>query len=643
MPDRLSTRRLKSVAPSQAARTAAQSQGSTGRLPLLAMVAAVLLTFWPVVTSEFTTWDDDILIWTNRTFNPPTLHSLWIWWTTANDRMWNPAVETLRGLMALATTVSRDPVTATHLNPYLFHAANLFIHLGTTLIVYQILRLLRFAGWPACAGAMVFGIHPLQVEPVAWVSALKDVLCGVFAMGAIWLYLRSRGFRPTGKGDEAELRIDGPRWCYWLAAVLFLFATFSKPTAAVLPLTVLALAYLRWDRPPRRIWLDVLFWLVLAIPGMVITRLAQPASPESFAPLWQRPLVATDAMAFYLAKLVWPASLTIDYGRRPAVIFSHEWAYWTWILPVGLALVLGLLGRRGRTLTIGAIIFLIPILPVLGLVSFDFQQSSTVADRYVYLSFLGVAICVAWTMQRLGKRSAVVAWIVIALLGVRSWCQTWHWRNSMALFTHALELNPTSAAALVNLGVAYDGMGDIPTEIDYLNRAIAVRPELPQAYLGLGVAMVKEGKWDQAAEVYRRGFAVQPKRIADEVTRLSGDYGKTSQPIYAAEYGKLAVELRPDSPAAHLNYGGALAESGDRAGAIRELGKAVELDPSNVVAQCNLATTLAADGKYDKAAAHYQAAMQTDPNLAEAKAGLRHLQDLRMRPPTTDSSFLQPQ
>jgi Flp pilus assembly protein TadD len=612
------------------------------RSPILLIVAAVLLTFWPVVTSEFTTWDDDVLIWTNRTFNPPTLHSLRVWWTTANDRMWNPAVETVRGLLALATTANRDPVTGTFLNPYLFHATNLFIHLGTTLIVYQILRLLRFARWPACAGALVFGIHPLQVEPVAWTSALKDVLCGVFAMGAIWMYLRSRGFRPAEEGDDPGLEIDGPRWCYWLAAVLFLFATFSKPTAAVLPLIVLALAYLRWERPPGRIWRDVLFWLMLAIPSMVVTRLAQPALPDNVAPLWQRPLVATDAAAFYLFKLVWPASLTIDYGRRPSVIYRHGWAYWTWIIPVGLALALWLLGKRGRTLTIGAIIFLIPVLPVLGLVSFDFQVSSTVADRYVYLSFLGVAICVAWAMQRLKKEGAIVIWVILATLAVRSWYQTWYWQNSMALFTHALELDPTSAAALVNLGVAYDGRGDIPTEISYLNRAIAFRPELPQAYLGLGVAMVKSGRWDLAADAYRRGFAVQPKRVGDEVIRLSGDYGKTMQPIEAKEYGKLAIELRPDSPKAHLDYGAALAEAGDRAGAIRELGKAVEQDPSDVVAQCNLATTLAADGKYDEAAAHYQAALRTDPKLKAAQQGLRNLQTLRVVHPTTESSVLQP-
>ena len=123
------------------------------RGPLLIIAAVTLFTFSRTFTCDFVMWDDDMVIYRNTTLTPPTLHSLKVWWTTPDIRMWNPLTETMRGLLALFTTNTVDPVTHSRLNPYIFHANDVILHVLTTLILYQVLRLLGFRNWPACAGA----------------------------------------------------------------------------------------------------------------------------------------------------------------------------------------------------------------------------------------------------------------------------------------------------------------------------------------------------------------------------------------------------------------------------------------------------------------------------------------------------------
>ena len=215
-----------------------------------------------------------------------------------------------------------------------------------------------------------------------------------------------------------------------LATALFLLATLSKPTGAILPLLVLPMMYLRWKHPPRRIWKQMAFWIVLGAPIMILTKFLQSGETLLHVPYWQRPLVACDALAFYLCKIVWPATLAIDYGRRPLVIFQQGWAYWTWLLPAALAVALLLFRRRARVVIAGALVFLAPLCPVLGLLQFDFQGFSSVADRYLYLSLVGAAICFAWAVQRTGSIGLIAAGLLLTLLVGRSWFQTGYWHDS---------------------------------------------------------------------------------------------------------------------------------------------------------------------------------------------------------------------
>ena len=145
-----------------------------------------------------------------------------------------------------------------------------------------------------------------------------------------------------------------------------------------------------------------------------------------------------------------------------------------------------------------------------------------------------------------------------------------------------MEVNPISPVALNNLAFCYDYDGDVQTEIHYLRRAIDSRPELSSAYLSLGEAEIKLGHWDKARDAFRAGYAVAPVRVADEVVSSAADYGRLHKNDLAIWYGRLAVELRPNSAIAHRNLGAALAEAGDRDAALAELRRAAEIDSSTV-------------------------------------------------------------
>jgi tetratricopeptide (TPR) repeat protein len=572
--------------------------------------------------ADFTTWDDDRLIYRNSLFNPPTLHSLWVWWTAPTEHLWNPTVSMVQGFLGLFPTATADPATGTRLNPYLFHAANILLHLGSTLILCKILRRLRFTTWPACAGALVFGLHPLQVESVAWASALKDVLYGFFSLLAVLVYLNSA---QAGNTPESK-NLRRSHALFIASTVLFVLAALSKVTAVMLPLAVLSLTLLDPELlPQRRTLRQMAIWLLLALPFAMLTKRWQPALATAVTPLWQRPLIATDTLAFYLFKLFWPAHLVIDYGRDPHTIFQRGWAWWTWILPVSVGIAIWLGRKRLKAIATGALIFAALLVPVLGFSTFDFQFYSTPADRYVYLSLFGVAIASAWAVQNGGRIATVIAMVVLATLSVRSYLQVGYWQNSLALYMHDVEFNPDSIAALGNAPAQLLTAGQPEKAIEFSLRAESLRPQEVLPRVHLATLYAKTGQIQKSLDEFRDCYPLDPPGVGSAVILLTTELANNKRIDEAVPVGKLAIELAPDIAAAHLNYGSVLGERGDTQAAIRELRRAVEIDPNNIAAQSNLATMLASSGNVDEAIEHYHQALRIDPNQPAAVEGLNEL------------------
>ena len=183
----------------------------------------------------------------------------------------------------------------------------------------------------------------------------------------------------------------------------------------------------------------------MAAAATAITWSIQPASRLEPWPLWSRPLIAGDALAFYLGKLCLPINLSFDYGRTPLVMLGDRSLYWNWIIPVIVAVIVWRL--RKPILTAAATIFFLGLLPVLGFAPFAYQNFSTVADRYVYVSMLGVAMATGIFLVRFGNWAVrCVAGGVIAVLMSLSFLQAGRWKDTDTLYAYAMGLNHITPA-----------------------------------------------------------------------------------------------------------------------------------------------------------------------------------------------------
>jgi hypothetical protein len=398
---------------------------------VLLLAAATLLAFGRSLSNQFLTFDDEPLIYANPHLNPPDAAGLAWQWSNPYWFMYTPVTSTAWWAIA--------QIHGAH-DPFCFHAANLIVHFVAGWLCFLILRLLIQSDWAAAAGAVLFLVHPLQAEPVAWATGMKDLLSGCLALAAIWAYLR---FLQSRRGLT-----------YLLATWLFVLALLAKPSTVVVPLICMAIEVIWLGGSWRRAAAWLAPW---AIPAVAIAVVAGRVQPAVGGPIWTRPLVAGDALAFYLAKLVFPVNLGIDYGRTTEmVVQSHPL---NWLVPVAAA-VLIFIFRRNRAILAGATIFGLALLPVLGLKPFKFQLYSTVADRYVYLAMLGPALVAAALLKQRPK-ATLVAVVILVLLAVKSMIQSTYWFDSETLYRHAIETNPTSLLAHNNLGVVLADRGDV--------------------------------------------------------------------------------------------------------------------------------------------------------------------------------------
>jgi hypothetical protein len=464
------------------------------------VLAGVFLVFGRTVTFDFVGgWDDGPLIYQNPMINPPTAASLGRIWREPHARMYVPAVYSTWWAIAHVAQMenSHTPDDDGLLNPYVFHAANVLVHAAAALIVFAILRILVRHDWPAAAGALLFALHPLQVEPVAWATGMKDLLGGMLSLAAVWQYLHY---------TTDPQRPQGRRGAHYAAATaLFALALLAKPSAVVVPFMLIAIEWLMLGRPIGRAAGALLPWIVMSLAWMYVTATVQPTPEIPTPPLDDRLLIAANSVGFYVRKLFWPATLGIDYGLRPDAML------WRALLIFAIVPACAIAFSGSRWLLASAVLFVIALAPTMGLRPFVFQWLSTVADRYAYLALLGPAIAVAMLVSEYRSRPAVV-WAcaaVLALLGGRSFVQAGVWRDRSTLMHHALSVNPDSPLALNHVGDELFKSGDLPAAEDHFVRAVRLAPTYLSARDNLAVTLLNEGRHREALRLLQETVAMK--------------------------------------------------------------------------------------------------------------------------------------
>ena len=556
-------------------------------LSVALLLAVALAAFSAVCRQSFVAWDDDLHLYENPYMNPVTPAHVAAFWRAPLNGHYIPISYTLYALLAGVAPFPRPVLTPgggfSTLNPHVFHTANLVLHLLNVWLVFVILRRIVKHDWAACGGALLFAIHPVQVESVAWVSELRGLLSNLFGLLALWQYLC------YGQASQQASLTARVRRHYALALTAFALALLSKPSAVTLPLMAFVLDWGVVRRPWRQAATALLGWALLALPIVWLTRGAQPVSANLLLPLWQRPFVAGDALAFYLSKLLVPTRLAIDYGRTPGVVLHHWGAGLTWLVPCAVG---GLAWRRRASapLLLPALgLFVAALLPVLGFVPFLFQKFSTVADRYLYLALLGPALVLAGALAHWKDRALPISYAAVAAvwLGLTV-AQVRVWDDSRTLFEHALAVNPRSAMIQYDLANALQLDGQNAAAIAHYQESLRLAPGFASAHCNIAQALADAGRREDAIAQLRE-----------------------------------ALRLKPDLAIAHLSLGLQLADAGQTQAAIGEWRTTLRLWPENVAARFNLGCALAQRGQPADAAAQFRELLRRAPSFAPAQAALR--------------------
>jgi Tfp pilus assembly protein PilF len=553
-------------------------------LPVL--VAVPLVLYWQTTDFELV-WDDVYIhLIRNPHLLPASSDNLLHFWKEPYVGLYIPVA--YNGWALLDTWFSSKP----H-DPFLYHLANILLHTLNGLLVFALLRLFFRNPWAAMAGALIFLVHPLQVESVAWVSEFRGLLAALFGFTALFLHMKSL---------DAKYGNRGTKWPSPCGAICFLLALLSKPSVAVLPFIAASLEYYL-HRPSlkqlcSRSWLWL--WVAFSVAIAVVTSSAQ-GSLQSY-PFWAKPLIWMDAVSFYLYKLLFPFSLAATYARTPEYVMGQWWFYVIWMIPVGLGLCLWHFRKKAPLVVLAAVIFILGFLPVSGLKEFNFQAWSTVADRYLYLSMLGVALGVGYAATRMGRKwhwGFVAA--VILLHGAWSFSvQIPVWENRVKLWSHTIKISPGAARAYKNRGAAYLALKEHDRAIPDFDKAIALKPDFAEAYYARGLTYLEKEEYDEAISDFNRSVDLKPDYFAAYNNRGIAHVHKQEPDRAIADFDK-ALSLDPDYAEAYNNRGVIYGRKQETDKAISDFSRAVALNPKYADAYKNRGIMYHRKNEYDKA------------------------------------------
>ncbi|MBU0673297.1 MAG: tetratricopeptide repeat protein [Proteobacteria bacterium] len=540
-------------------------------LPLLLLVITVVAVYAPLIGDDFLNFDDDYNVYNNTRVISHSFANLLSFWKAPYLKLYIPVTYSIWLLLAkLSSWVHGNPGSIP--DPSFYHLANILFHLGSSLITYSILRKFVKDRWSAFLGAAVFACHPLQVEAVAWVTGLKDVLSGFLALAAVRLYLAAR---------ERDTRI-GPFLAFYLpATLLYVCGLLSKPSVVVVPVLAALLGHLASGGRWRRIFVELLPWLLAVLPIILITRHFQDTTGlMEDLNIGQRMLVAGDAVTFYLGKIFWPVNMAFDYGRTPQVALTSPFIWLTGTLPYISLPLLVWLGLRRPIILVSLGLFLGGVLPVLGFVPFGFQLFSTVADRFVYLAMLGPALLVAsYLEKRLTKKVWLAVCIVMAAMLVKTSFQVTNWSNTN-FYAHALEVNPRSKISYINGGLIDLDAKRLQGAVEKFRQVVKMWPDYWEGYNHLGLAYSKQEKFDEALAFHRRALELDPTMY--QPYEYSGDVLVKMKRFQeaVAEY-ELAITIKPERIQLYVKIASAYKELGQLSFARDYLLKGLAIDPNS--------------------------------------------------------------
>jgi tetratricopeptide (TPR) repeat protein len=592
-------------------------------------MAATLLAYWPALHGGFLFDDDAMVLGSALVKAPDGLWRMWFtteavdYWPLTNSSLW------------IDWRLWGDTPTG-------YHVTNVVLHACSGLLVWAILRRLAIPG--AWIGAMIFALHPVNVQSVAWIAQRKNTLALVFFLLSLLWFVTER---------------------YRISLAAFLLAMLSKGSVAVLPAMLIALVWWLNGRVTRRDLLRIAPFFVVSIGLTLVNIWFQRRMPggERDVTIVERVLGAGGVIWWYLGKAIAPVRLAFVY---PQWKVSAGEVFW-WLPSVGAIAVTALLWWKRerplvRSLLFAWLFFCIALVPVMGLSDVYFMIYSLVADHYEYIAMLAVAACMGAALANFeaGRSSfklaaRAVACALIVTFGFLTWKQAhlyasgetlyratldvnpdaWPLRNNLAAMLlereaneealrevrEALRANPDARQANNNLCTALLRLRLMDEAMAACIKALGIDPDRAASHYGFGVALASRGDFTRARAEFETALRLDPDSVQAR-SYLAELLLETGNPAAAAVHYREVLRTRPGSASANAGLGRALGALGDAPGAERALRDALRLNPSASEPHRDLADLLLELGRLDEAVTAYRAALARDARSAEAHNNL---------------------
>ncbi len=601
------------------------------------MIVITVGVYWPIREAGFIDIDDPGYVLENVHVRRGVTPESVVWaFTTGRQSNWHPLTWVSHSI---------DCWLFGHAAPAGHHGMNVALHAINTVLAFTALRAMTGAFWRPLFVAAIFGIHPLHVESVAWISERKDVLSTAF-----WWLMMISYTQYVRRGGAAR---------YAFTAGCLVLGLLSKPMVVTAPFVLLLLDYWPLNRiganapagaaPPasdrtvsrtnpggpraRGLLLEKIPLFVLVALSAAVTYVVQAhGGAVGRLPLSHRLATAMVAYVAYIKKTVWPVDLAVLYPNSIGMWAPWQVAAASVALAAVTAVVITL--RRRRYLVVGWLWYLGTLVPVIGLVAVGRQS---MADRYMYMPMVGLLIMIAWGVadlcrnrtvrQRVASAAAVAA--VLTCLALTP-MQVALWRDSETLFRHALSVTDRNYVMHHSLARVLHAQERTREAMRHYHHALRIAPRFAKAHVDLGAAVQRQHP-EQALSHYRLALSIDPDLFAANfnlaiLCQAQGDWNR------AARYFSRAVDVQPDNPDARVGLANVLVSLRRLEEAQDQYEQALELDPRTAAAHAGLGRVLAEKGDLDAALHHARRAVAIDPDEPFFRQMLSYIESMEHAP-----------
>jgi protein O-mannosyl-transferase len=611
----------------------------------LLLAVATLAVFLPVARHGYVNYDDSDYVTANAHVQGGLKWENVVWaFTSGHASNWHPLTWLSH---MLDCQLFGQKAGAQHLVSVGFHVAN-------TLLLFLLLRRMTRSRWRSAMVGALFALHPLHVESVAWVSERKDVLSAFFFLLTVGAYVRYTECRMQNaecritqhaiRNTDDRLPITDHRspstrhrsLFYLLSLVLFSLGLMSKPMLVTLPFVLLLLDYWplrRFELNTKNSKLNTLLPLVLeklpffalALMSSVVTFIVQRKGGAVSTSLSVGERVANAVVSYirYIGKMFWPQDLSILYPH------PGHWPLWQVVASAALLVAISaaviVLARRRPYVAMGWLWFCGTLVPVIGLVQVGIQS---MADRYTYVPLIGLFIMLVWGIAELvparpwrAKALAIGSVFVVVACALLTERQIRFWRDSEALFRHAVQVTRNNYLAYNNLGFYLSGQGRTAEAMENYRMSLKINPAYEDALNNLGYALAGQKRFREAIPLYEAALRIRPKHV-EVHNNLGNALSEIGSIDEAIKHYLIVLKQNPNHADANNNLGIALAMKGMLNEAIPHFNAAIRSNPNYASAHSNLGNALAVQHKLDEAIRHYREALRLKPEDSQAHNNL---------------------